>query len=269
LYIIYTLLRFQGFFVQDNIFNNMQKKPKILMKIDIICIGIEHPGNLGAITRSMKNFGFERLVLVDPRCDVKEGEAIARSKHAKDILVKAKVKGIDALDGYDILVGTTSVIGTDYNIPRSPIKPDDLTKKLIGTGNRRKLGIVFGPESTGLSNEVIKKMDMIVTIPTSKVYPALNLSHSVAIILYELSKESKEAKTGDNIIPCTRRHKDEILKRIDESFVLLDFPSELKEETQRRAWKRTIGKSMITKREAFALLGYFKRMIDVLKRCRR
>ena len=55
-----------------------------------------------------------------------------------------------------------------------------------------KLVIVLGRDSTGLTNEGLQKCDFVVTIPTSKDYPTLNLAQAAGILLYELAKDKEE-----------------------------------------------------------------------------
>jgi len=133
--------------------------------ISIVLIEPENPGNIGAITRVMANFGFESLFLVNPKCDHLSQEAKNRAKHAQEVLNNAKT--IKNLNKFDYLIATTAQIGTDYNLPRSPIKPEQLAKILPEKGN---IALVFGREGIGLTNEEINKADFVVTIPTNKKY---------------------------------------------------------------------------------------------------
>ncbi|MFH1510293.1 MAG: RNA methyltransferase, partial [Candidatus Woesearchaeota archaeon] len=120
--------------------------------ISVVLYEPEHPGNVGAVARVMHNFGFKDLVLVNPKCNHLSSEAIARSKHANSILAKAKV--VKKLQGFDCLVGTTARLGTDYNLPRSPLLPGKLGEIVPASG---KVWLVFGSEGSGLSNDMIRK----------------------------------------------------------------------------------------------------------------
>ena len=222
--------------------------------LSIILIQPKTQGNLGAICRVMKNFGLKDLILINPRCKIGL-EARKRAKHANDILKNAKIKDESYLKNFHTLIATTSRLGTDYNIPRSPITPDQLIK-IINTN--KKIALIFGREDKGLTNEEIKQADFIVSIPTSKIYPSLNLSHSVAILLYELFKE-KENITS-HILPASKQEKDHLLKMINQSLNRLEFSTQSKKQTQITIWKRIIGKSFLTKRESFALMGFFKKI---------
>ena len=102
--------------------------------IDIVLIQPKTPGNIGAIARVMKNFGFANLILINPDCEI-DFDAKSRAKHAKDILENARVENFDFLNIYDYKIGTTARLGSDYNIPRSPLTPTELSKKINSLEN--------------------------------------------------------------------------------------------------------------------------------------
>lgn len=225
--------------------------------ISIILVEPENSGNIGAVARVMANFNIKNLILLNPKCSHLGQEALKRAKHSKQILKKAKIT--KNLKGFDYLTATTALLGTDYNIPRSPITPEQLAEKLQNT-NSKKIGLVFGRESSGLTNKEIQSCDFIVTIPTSTKYKTMNISHSVAIILYEIFKKSKEKKLGQNITPISQKEKQIILQTINKTLNKLPFATKQKKQTQKKLWKRIIGKAMLTKREAFALLGFLRKL---------
>ena len=228
--------------------------------ISLILVEPEVEGNIGAVARVMANFGFKDIILINPKVDHLSLEAMSRASHAKDILKKAKVKDKRYLKKYDYLVATTAKLGTDYNIPRCPLSPEDLAVKLEKLDNKTKVGLVFGRESSGLTNEEIALCDFTVTIPTSKQYPAMNVSHSVAIILFSIFLKSKQEKIGEHIAPIALREKKQILILVDKALDKMYFSTKEKKETQRILWKKLIGKALLTKREAFALMGFLKKI---------
>ena len=223
--------------------------------ISIILIEPKKSGNLGAVARVMANFGFDNLVLVNPKCKKTAKEAIKRAKHGISVLKKAKV--VKKIPKMDTLIATTAMLGTDYNIPRSPISPEQLSKIIPSKG---KIGIVFGREGPGLTNEEVLACDFVCTIPSSKKYPTLNLSHSVALVCYELSKSLSIKKVGEHIALASKAEKDQLMKLFNQALKKIPFKTAQKHETQRRVWKRMIGKSFLTKREAFALMGFLKKI---------
>jgi tRNA/rRNA methyltransferase len=223
--------------------------------IHIILMEPEHPGNIGAVARVMKNFGFRRLILVKPKTQITE-ETRRRAKHAQDILKNALVVDARFLRTMDVLIGTTSKLGTDYNIYRSPVT----VREMPFFSTRKKVGILIGREGIGLTNAEMKRCDFVVTIPASRKYPTLNISHSVAILLYELFQQSRALKSNSHINRASRRDRDILLNYINRVLDHMHFSTTHKRETQRIVWQRIIGKSMLTKRESFALMGFFRKL---------
>ena len=217
--------------------------------LSVILVRAENPGNIGAIARAMANFDLKNLILVNPRCKHLDQEARNRAKHAQDILKKAKV--VKKIPQMDYLIATTAITGTTYN-PRSPLTPKQLSEMIPKEG---KIGLLIGPESSGLSNKEILAADFVVTIPSSKKYPTLNVSHACSIIFYELFKKEK---TINEL--ASSKDKEIALSYINKILDEMDFSTKEKKQTQRIVWKRILGKGFLTKREAFTLIGFFKKL---------
>lgn len=229
--------------------------------ISIILIESQNPGNIGAVARVMKNFDFKELIIINPTCNPLSKEARNRAKFANEILKKAKiVKSFSYLNKFDYIIGTTARLGTDYNIPRVPITPEQLAGKVLEISRKTKIALVLGRETVGLKNEEIAKCDFIVTIPTSKKYPVMNISHALSVLLYELYKKSGENKITDFAAPISANEKKQIMKMINQILKNKEFATEYKRETQRKVWKRIIGKSFMTRREAYALMGFLRKI---------
>lgn len=226
--------------------------------VKVVLVRPEHPGNVGAVARAMANFGFTQLVLVNPVCDHLSDEALGRSKHAKTILKNTVV--IDTLDdtGCDWLVATSGKLGSDENIPRLPLQPWQVAGRIANI-KERSIGLVFGPESKGLLNEEVEVCDSFISIPTNPAYPVLNLSHAVSVVLYELYI----AQQGKPLpyTPLQGKDKEVLLELINSTLDVLPFPTPDKRETQKKVWHRLIGKSFLTRREGFALMGFFKKVL--------
>jgi len=227
--------------------------------ITVVLIEPEHPGNIGSVARVMANFGIRELVLIHPKCKI-NSDTRRLAKNANYIIDKAKVNGFSILGKFDYLVGTTSKLGTDYNIPRSPMTPDQLAGKLKGIKSK-KIALILGRESEGLRNNEVKLCDFMVTIPTSRNYKALNVSHALAVLLYEIYKEKNTKEMLKPYTPISGKEKEQILKLLREAMKKMDFSNEKKKETQMKVWKRMVTKSFMTKREAYALMGFLKKIV--------
>lgn len=148
----------------------------------IILLRPEKIRNLGQTARAMKNFSFTNLRIISPPAGNMK-EAYDNAVNAKDILDNRQIFKdlMEAVKDLNILIGTTS------RPQEMPLSPSELAELMIERPNL-KYGIIFGTEFRGLSNEEISLCHRVVSIPTSKLYPSMNLSHSVAIICYELRK---------------------------------------------------------------------------------
>jgi TrmH family RNA methyltransferase len=242
------------------------KREKVKKMLTIILIGTEHAHNLGAVCRVMANFGFKDLLLINPKCSKDDIDALIRAKHeAAPILKNAKIETEKALETFDYLIATTARTGTDYNIPRSPITPEELAQHIdennLIKDTKVRVGLVFGREGHGLFNEEIEKCDFVATIPAHHSYFTLNLSHAVSIFLYEITKKLGTQKMTEKFKKATAEDKRIIMQFLDQILEKKDFKSESKRETQRKVWRRMIGKATLTKREAFALIGFLKKML--------
>lgn len=230
--------------------------------IEIILLEPEKAENLGSIARVMKNFEFGKLVLIKPKIKKNDSKALIVSKHAKDILKNSKIKQFSYLKKYDYLIGTTAKLGTDYNIPRNPISAEDLSNKLSKIDIKKvKIGLLIGREGIGLKNNEIEQCNILVTIPASKKYPTLNISHSLSIILYEIYKKLGENKSNSHINFATKKELDIINQYFRKILNKVKFTTKEKKVTQKKVWKRIFGKAMLTKREAFSVMGLFRKLI--------
>ena len=138
--------------------------------------------NIGATARALKNFSLSKLRIVNPRTGWPNQKAIATSVDAKDILQSSKIyNSLDKSVGdLDKIFAATSRI---RKVNKKIISIFDLNKKIK---NNQKIGIVFGPEASGLSNDELNCADYLVKIPTNKKFSSLNLSHSVILFCFQL-----------------------------------------------------------------------------------
>ena len=141
--------------------------------------------NIGACARSMKNFGFKNLLIVDPKINFPNHKAKATSVGAYDIINKAKVfnKVESAINPFDLVI---SLSARRRDINKKHISLNEFGK--IINKKKFKVGLMFGPEASGLSNQDLSYSNYILQIPTSPKFKSLNLSHSLTIVCYEIFK---------------------------------------------------------------------------------
>jgi len=135
--------------------------------------------NIGACARGMKNFGFNKLSIIDPKPIFPNDKILATSVGAKDIVKKSKVfKTLEtSLKNIDYLIATSARF-RNKNIKH--IKLDDLKK----INFKKKIGFLFGSEASGLSNKEISYANYTLQVTTNPDFRSLNLSHSLIIIAH-------------------------------------------------------------------------------------
>ncbi len=212
----------------------------------------------------MKNFGFSRLVLVNPNLNE---ESYIYAVHARDILESAVVVETfeEALDLFDLTVGTTGKPGRRFIPHRAPLYPWELRETLKGyTG---EVGLFFGRESIGLKNDELERLDLTVTIPTSDAYPVMNLAQAVAVMLYELSKAKPEPQV-EALKPATREEKEALVRAWAELLRVLDYPKDgERREVFVKVFRKAVGKAFLYGREVHTLIGPLRRAVKRLEEC--
>ena len=138
--------------------------------------------NIGACARGMKNFNFQKLIVVNPKPIFPNDKILATSVGAKNIINKAKsYENLEnTLKNIDIVIAT-SVRFRNKNIKH--IQLEDLKK----INYKKKIAFLFGSEASGLSNNEISYANYTLQIPTNPDFKSLNLSHSLIIIAQYLS----------------------------------------------------------------------------------
>jgi tRNA/rRNA methyltransferase len=125
----------------------------------------------------------------------------------------------------------------------------------------RRVGILFGPEADGLPRDMIVQADIVLSIPTSRTNPSMNLAQSVVVVLYELSLiRGQENKITLPYRPMNRDETDALHALVEETFTKMWWKTPRQKETQAMVWRRMIGRSFLTKREYMALMGYLKKV---------
>jgi tRNA/rRNA methyltransferase len=220
--------------------------------IDIVLVGPLYQGNIGFTARVMKNFGFRRLVLVDP-C-VLEEEAHACASHAQDVLDGAERLSLaEVYDRSCLTIGTTGELNkTVCRSRRMPYyTPAELREMLRDVDGR--IAILFGRENWGLNNEEIAQCDVICTIPAVPEYPILNLSHAVCVICYELAQLPR----GTYML-ATHQEMDPLYAHLDTFLDRIDHP-DFKRENTMILLRRILGRTRLTTREVTTLHGLLRR----------
>ena len=173
-------------------------KASNLDRIEIVLVDTQDGANIGSACRAMKTMGLSHLTLVT-KSKYDEERVKMLAIHAFDLYESRRefTSLEEALAGSILSVAATRRHGKTRKT--SCVTPEELADKINDLPDGR-ISIVFGCESSGLTDEQVHACSMVVTIPTSDAFPSLNLSQAVQIICYALFQKLKKYPSGGNMV---------------------------------------------------------------------
>ena len=159
-------------------------RPLALDRIRVVLSRTSHPGNIGAAARAMKTMGLRDLWLVAPEAFPDE-VATARASGAADLLESARVVGTlqEALAD-TVFSAALTARRRELSLPRMQAR--DAAGELVARSEDGIVALVFGNETSGMTNEEVGLCSLPVTIPTDPDFSSLNLGAAVQVLSYEL-----------------------------------------------------------------------------------
>ena len=158
----------------------------------IILVRPQMGENIGAAARAMWNFGLDRMRLVAPRDGWPNPKAGALASGAGRVLDHAGLfdTTAGAVADCDYVFATTA---RDRDLTKPVLSPEramETARALMAAGQR--VGILFGPERTGLENDDIARANALISVPVNPEFPSLNLAQCVLLLGYEWRRVSGE-----------------------------------------------------------------------------
>ncbi len=229
--------------------------------IYFILVEPKESGNIGASARAIKNMGFKNLCLVNPPPVITD-EARWLACNALDVLESAEAFDslTDALKDKSIIAGTSRRKGRRRGIF---MNVEQGAKHLYNIALNNKVAILFGREDRGLYNEEVQECGFLITIPTSREQPSLNLAQAVLIVAYELSKTEYATGNGQEAIikgETLANHGEltSLYERISKTLKLLEYIPKGNRDLEKKIMqnlKHFIGRAGITDWELKMLHG--------------
>lgn len=222
-------------------------------RIVVVLVGPKYGGNVGSVARAMVNFGLAELWLVSPAPPADDKDARRMAMHSWHVLDAAR--RFDTFEQcrreLDLAVGTASDLASNEkrDYIRVPLRVREFAERVNEV--KGTVGLVFGPEDFGLTNEQVEACDALVTIPAAPEHPSLNLSHAVAVALYELTQSRHAVKRPR---PASREEQDKMLEFVDRLLDHLGLP-EHRKRTTRLSWQRMMGRAMMSRWEYHRIMG--------------
>ncbi|MHA2223829.1 MAG: RNA methyltransferase [Candidatus Hodarchaeales archaeon] len=230
-------------------------------RISVILVEPSKVQNLGSISRLMMNLGFSELIITNPQLNLADPEVEIVARRSISVINQAQLVNNlkDIRERFNFIIGTTARMGSDYNLKRVAISPEQLlTEKL----ELNELAVVFGREQYGLTNEEIALCDLLVSIPTHPSYTVLNISHAAAIVLYFLSRkiqginqEKPEKRPKHRVATFSERQ--QLLNYFERLIMTTGYRSE-KSHVAMQAFSNVLSRGYVTGRELTTLMGVLK-----------
>jgi tRNA/rRNA methyltransferase len=238
------------------------------MVIAVAFIEPQYEINVGYVARIMKNFGFEQMYITNPRFN--EEDAARFSTHGKDILASAKIVTLKQLrKTFDVLVGTTALSAySRLNVLRDSISAVQLSEIIKETESEKDFCLVIGRETSGLNNRELEICDLFVVIDTKSEYKTMNISHALAILLYEISKIRSE-------IPLKKNKRNKELATRQEMDLLINYVNKVadrfgydkhKQPMLNSAVQRLLARGTPTSKETMLLISLFRKSLLAIER---
>ncbi len=233
----------------------------------IVLIETHYPGNLGATARIMCNFGLRDLVLVNPIADRADQNAMQMSTHGEPILNGARIVAdlSEAINDCVLVVGTSARSGGLFR-QQNVGPPDAILPHMVEALRQdRPAALLFGPEPTGLPDEIVTRCQYLIQIPTSAEYASLNLAQAAAICVYELHKawHSPSRPPGGRVPPsraaawesATIETQDQMFRQLQTALEEIHFLYGDKAQALMHAVRHLLGKARLNDMEVKVLLG--------------
>ncbi len=235
------------------------------MNPDTLCMILVRPQgplNIGSVCRAMMNFGFTRLRLVSPCAEYLSLDAKKMAMTAFHVLENAQIFDTlaDALHDIHMAYGTTRRFG---KYRKNFLTPATAGLQIAGTGDELKSALVMGPEDTGLETSDLELCQHFITIPTHDGYPSMNLSHSVSVLLYEISLKSDAGKKfHDPKIknPATGKEMESMFSHMRQTLLDIDYLDPQNPDHLLRTFRRIFGNAGLSSRDIRIIRGLMSRI---------
>ncbi len=151
----------------------------------VILVNPQLGENIGTAARAMANFGLSEMRLVDPR-DGWPNERARKAASGADFI----------LDGVQVFDRLEDAIADLHHVYATTARPRGMTKTVITpeqagrdmrarVGRGQRLGILFGRERWGLTNDEVSLADVIITAPVNPRFASINIAQAVLLVAYE------------------------------------------------------------------------------------
>ncbi len=170
----------------------------MLDAIRIVMLRTWHPGNIGSALRAMKTMGLSQLVLVEPN-QWPHADADTMAAGAADMLDRVKVVSSldEAIAGCNLVVGTSA---RSRSFPWPMLSARSCGEKMVEEARTGEVALIFGQETSGMTNEELQQCHFHVSIDANPDYPVLNVASAVQILCHEIRQAYLQQQSSSPVI---------------------------------------------------------------------
>jgi len=220
------------------------------VRLRVVLVEPREAGNVGAVARAMKNFGFDELVIVGEHPPL-HPLAGWWASGAEDVVEAARFTATlpEALEEAKLTIATTSLRGRTTPVDLTPSAVAELASTLHDDD---LLALVFGREDSGLTREEVAQCQRTAIVPTNERFPTMNLAQTVCVFCYELSSVVRGAVPRERAPAeiVERLHQRARSLLLDVGFLQENNPDRIYDDLRAIA-----GRADLDAREATILLG--------------
>lgn len=237
-------------------------------QLRVVLVEPQHPGNIGACARAMKNFGLRELALVAPQ-KFPHADASAMAANAGDVLDAAKVYSSlqEALADCSRVVASSArprYISVPVSTPREWAQ---VAANRVASGEGGRIALLFGRERTGLTNDELDYAHELIVIPTGGIDSSLNLAAAVQILAYEIGLAAGAA-IPDRIIddqPVDQEVMERFYTHLERALIGTRFLDPEHPRFLMRRLRKLFGRTAPSANEMSILRGILTSIEDVLR----
>ncbi len=235
--------------------------------MDVLIVEPKTAGNVGFIARCMQNFGAGELIVLNPAYNDPIEDIMGFAMHGKSKLQGASIINDDGGNvasllaktsgKYEIVACTTAKLEHPQKLHRVPLTPKEAAPRLASPASL----LVLGREDVGLTDEEIALADITITIPATREYQTLNVSHAAAIILYEWHVFNMQGEENGRVFSPASRMQRNAFHEWMEKIIATDMNWVTESWRARnfvQAMKNLVERSSISQRELDVLFGFFR-----------
>jgi tRNA/rRNA methyltransferase len=227
----------------------------------VVLVRPTSPANIGAAARVVRNTGLEGLDLVAPQ-DWRTVECWRTAWRAQDVLEQARV--FDTV--HAAIADASYVVGLSGRRSRGApaLEVREVAQEVAALGRDDRVALVFGPESSGLSDDELAACGQRAFIPSHPDQPSLNLSHAVMVTAYEIYRAARRPPAQSR--RATAAEKEAALAHFRKGLEAVEALPPTHEDNAFEQWRSLFLRADLTPREVRLLEHLARKMIQSRQR---